>query len=43
MKLADIVNRVTIGPRNLTDYALTPDLPWGYHMADLFHHKFGFI
>jgi len=29
MKLADIVSRVVIDPRKLTEYALDPGSPWG--------------
>ncbi len=36
MKLADIVNRLAVDPRKLTDYALDPDSPWGHHKARVF-------
>lgn len=42
MKLADIVNRVVIDPRKLTDYALNPDAPWGRHKAVVFKESLGF-
>ena len=29
MKLGDIVSRVVIDPRKLTEYALDPESPWG--------------
>ena len=42
MKLADIVNRVVVDPRKLTDYALDPDSPWGHHKALVFRESLGF-
>lgn len=42
MRLADIVDRVVIDPRKLTDYALDPDSPWGRHKARVFKELLGF-
>ena len=42
MKLADIVDRVIIDHRKLTDYALNPDSPWGRHKAKVFKEVLGF-
>jgi len=42
MKLADIVNRVIVDPRKLTDYALDPESPWGHHKAKVFKESLGF-
>jgi len=42
MKLADIVSRVSIDPRKLTDYALDPGSPWGRHKAMVFERMLGF-
>jgi len=36
MKLADVVSRVIVDPRKLTDYALNPESPWGRHKAVIF-------
>ncbi|MDY6878137.1 MAG: hypothetical protein SWK90_18295 [Chloroflexota bacterium] len=42
MKLADIVNRVVVDPRKLTDYALDPEAPWRHHKAMVFRALLGF-
>lgn len=42
LKLADIVDRITINPRKLTHYALDPDSPYGRHKAILFESTLGF-
>jgi hypothetical protein len=42
MKLADIVSRVIIDPRKLTEYALDPESPWGRHKAIVFEQTLGF-
>jgi hypothetical protein len=42
MKLADIVSRVLIDPRKLTEYALDPESPWGRHKAIVFEQTLGF-
>lgn len=42
MKLADIVDRLVIDPRKLTDYALDPNNPIGCHKALLFGRYLGF-
>jgi hypothetical protein len=42
MKLSDIVSRVVIDPRKLTDYALNPDNPVGRHKALVFERYLGF-
>lgn len=42
MKLADIVNRLAIDARKLTDYALDPDSPWGHYKAMVFKESLGF-
>jgi filamentous hemagglutinin len=42
MKLADIVNRIVIDPRKLTDYALDPNNPVGRHKALIFERHLGF-
>ena len=42
MKLGNIVNRVVIDPRKLTEYALDPDAPWGRHKAAVFKKSLGF-
>lgn len=42
MKLADIVDHLTIDPHKLTDYALDPDSPWGHHKAKVFKESLGF-
>lgn len=40
--LGDIVSRVVIEPRKLTDYALDPDNPIGRHKARVFERALGF-
>jgi hypothetical protein len=42
MKLADIVDRLVVDPRKLTDYALDPNNPIGCHKALLFERRLGF-
>jgi len=42
MKLADIVERVNVDPRKLTEYALNPEAPWGRHKAVGFEQALGF-
>jgi len=42
VKLADLVNRVVIDPRKLTDYALDPGNPVGCHKALIFKRRLGF-
>ena len=42
MNLAELVNRLVIDPRKLTDYALDPDAPWGRHKASVFKKLLGF-
>lgn len=42
MKLADVVSRVAIDPRKLTEYALDPDNPVGRHKALVFERALGF-
>ena len=42
MKLADIVSRVGIDSRKLTEYALDPESPWGRHKAIVFEQVLGF-
>ncbi|MGB9872508.1 MAG: DUF6883 domain-containing protein [Anaerolineae bacterium] len=42
MKLSDVVSRVTIDPRKLTEYALDPDNPVGRHKARVFERVLGF-
>jgi len=42
MKLHDVVSRLDINPRKLTDYALDPEAPWGRHKAVAFVQKLGF-
>ncbi len=41
MRLADIVTRLVIDPRKLTEYALNPDSPWGRHKAVVFEQALG--
>ena len=41
MKLRDIVERVIIDPRKLTDYALALNSPYGRHKAILFERLLG--
>ena len=42
MKLGDVVSRITIDPRKLTEYALNPDNPVGRHKAYVFERALGF-
>ncbi|MBU0512422.1 MAG: hypothetical protein KKD28_15620 [Chloroflexi bacterium] len=42
MKLRDLVNRVSIDPRKLTEYALHPDHPRGGHKARVFEAALGY-
>ncbi len=42
MKLGDLVSRVVIAPRKLTDYALNPDNPKGADKAVMFQRHLGF-
>jgi hypothetical protein len=42
MKLGDIVSRVVIDSRKLTEYALDPESPWGRHKAIVFEQTLGF-
>lgn len=42
MKLGDIVNRVVIDSRKLTNYALNPDNPVGADKAIIFQRLLGF-
>ena len=42
MKLSDIVQRIFIDPRKLTQYALNLDSPYGKHKAILFDKLLGF-
>jgi hypothetical protein len=42
MKLTDIVNRIVIDPRKLTEYALNPKSPLGCHKAIVFDQSLGF-
>jgi len=42
MKLADIVQRVRVDPRKLTDYALNTESPWGRHKARVFQQALGY-
>lgn len=42
MKLRDIVKRVVIDTRKLTDYALDADNPIGRHKARIFERTLGF-
>lgn len=42
MKLGDIVNRIVIDSRKLTDYALNPDNPLGADKAVIFQRLLGF-
>jgi hypothetical protein len=42
MKLKNIVSRVTVDPRKLTDYALDPENPIGRHKAYVFEQVLGF-
>ena len=42
MKLGDVVARVVIDPRKLTEYALNPDNPRGADKAVMFQRHLGF-
>ena len=42
MKLGEIVERVSVDPRKLTEYALNPKAPWGRHKAVVFERALGF-
>ncbi len=42
MKLGDIVSRIVIDPRKLTEYALNPDNPKGVDKAVMFERHLGF-
>ncbi|MEA3341362.1 MAG: hypothetical protein U9R15_15465 [Chloroflexota bacterium] len=42
MKLADIVEQISVDPRKLTDYALNFESPWGRHKALVFKQALGF-
>ena len=42
MKLTDVVRRVSVDPRKLTDYVLNPEAPWGRHKAVVFEQALGF-
>jgi len=42
MRLRDIVHRVVVDARKLTDYALDPENPIGRHKATVFEHCLGF-
>jgi len=42
MKLTDIVSRIIIDPRKLTDYALNLKSPLGCHKAIMFEKMLGF-
>ena len=42
MKLGDIVSRIVIDPRKLTDYALNTDNPVGGDKAVIFQRDLGF-
>jgi filamentous hemagglutinin len=42
MKLGDIVTRLVIDPRKLTEYALNPDNPVGADKAVMFQRHLGF-
>jgi filamentous hemagglutinin len=42
MKLGDIVSRVVVDARKLTDYVLNPDNPIGRHKALIFERSLGF-
>jgi len=41
MKLGEVVKRVIINHRKLTDYALDPDNPTGRHKALIFERRLG--
>ncbi|MGB5714075.1 MAG: DUF6883 domain-containing protein [Waterburya sp.] len=42
MKLGDVVSRIVIDPRKLTEYALNPDNPRGANKAVMFERHLGF-
>jgi filamentous hemagglutinin len=42
MKLGDVVSRIEINIVKLTDYALNPDNPVGYHKSRVFESVLGF-
>jgi hypothetical protein len=42
VKLADVVQRVRVDSRKLTDYALNPESPWGRHKARVFQQALGY-
>jgi hypothetical protein len=42
MKLGEIVKQVSVDPRKLTEYALSPEAPWGRHKAAVFEQALGF-
>jgi len=42
MKLKEIVNRLAIAPRKLTEYALNPDNPVGKDKAIVFQNRLEF-
>jgi hypothetical protein len=42
MKLGDVVNRIVINPRKLTEYALNPGNPKGADKAVMFKRHLGF-
>ncbi len=42
MLLGDVVSRLTIDRRKLTDYALNPDNPVGGHKAVIFQRQLGY-
>ena len=42
MKLRDVVNRIYIDPRKLTEYALNPAHPRGGHKARVFRSALGY-
>jgi hypothetical protein len=42
MKLSDIVSRIEIDPRKLTEYALNPDNPVGADKAAIFQRVLGY-
>ena len=42
MKLSDVVSRIEIDPRKLTEYALNPDNPVGANKAVIFQRVLGY-
>ena len=42
MKLSDVVSRIEIDPRKLTEYALNPDNPVGANKAVIFQCVLGY-